>query len=787
MAIDIADFDVVALKWDTGESVTDSTIGVDAVPAPVLDGAVNFMIIGGAIPLNLTAGPAGGGIVAFGWADSTAWTPADGDGLDLTNGSDDIGARVYATVDGAGNLRLLSAAPFTAGQEIASTVVTLSPDKPWRLSVDVETNSATVFYGNDIVLEAPPFGVSGAADPADVGDDFVISVLSGATETGSASLNDLGLNPQLAVESFPRVLPHRAISQRLAAPRTADILLVDERADLVVYFKNAGSSTASNVSVQLVPPPGVGITVNEPSTIAIPSLPAGGTTPRVFTIESSASTPVGVHKFTASVSGGASGSIDLWVPVWDVDVTIIDADLGLGSASGSTPFNTFSIDIDSPEVWINGEPAYFDPNSSDFTITHEAPFRGTHWGDLVFLPAARNTKALLVNGKVVMKDKDDNPVSVAGSTATLVNLDTGFTKTVSVNGAGEFSFIGVSPGAYRLVVLLPPNLRKLYGLVGSDPFEVGDDDLNLGDVAVSAPPAGAEASLLGPPPTAQGQTGTPTNGPPPPPKNPPPPAKGGTARSALVGFGVGVIADIADIFLAGGSGGLTLLSIFAGNGLGTAFGIAADPVNEDVLYIGRANTPPADPTEFTLSESVSMVVDITPPLSLSAASTITTTFTYTRTTDADTYVYASGESLPFDRYLPLAVTAESHPNGVLVTVEPTYPGGQGLPGSEVLVQGWMVAGDNDLILGAALFTDDGMGSDVTADDGIHTGVLPEECGVGMKLHVFASKSGFLPEDWPSYFGSHTADLNPASYCPADLIFTDRFESGGVVLWSNSVP
>ena len=187
------DFDVVAFKWDTGETATNTPNGVLATPEPVLDGAVNLMIFSGTIPLYLD-GPNNGGLVAFGFVDRTAWTPVNGDSYDLEDQFADVGDRVYALVTSGGGVELISEANFTSGVVVASTTVTLDPTKKWELVIDPVVDVATLTFGGSIVVQGNPFdGSSSAATRANISNDFVISVLCGGIDedTGFATLNDM--------------------------------------------------------------------------------------------------------------------------------------------------------------------------------------------------------------------------------------------------------------------------------------------------------------------------------------------------------------------------------------------------------------------------------------------------------------------------------------------------------------------------------------------------------------------------------------------------------------------
>src|SRR5689334_17229371 len=64
----------------------------------------------------------------------------------------------------------------------------------------------------------------------------------------------------------------------------------------------------------------------------------------------------------------------------------------------------------------------------------------------IFAQAQVSTADL--NGTVV----DPNGAVVAGATVTARNPATGFTRTVTANDSGEFSFIQLQPGDYEITV-----------------------------------------------------------------------------------------------------------------------------------------------------------------------------------------------------------------------------------------------------------------------------------------------------------------------------------------------
>jgi hypothetical protein len=195
----ISDFSVVAVKWDNGETVTDTPNGVLATPQPINDGAVNLMLFNNDFPLYID-GPYAAGLVAFGLADQNAWTPVDGDGNDLDEDFAAIGDRVYVLVTQTGGVSLISKKEFTTGVVVDTTSVTLDLDKAWVLDIHPVNDWATVSYGGVVIAEGNPFdGTSNAALRTNVKTDFVISVICGGfdEDTGYATLNDVSSAPPL--------------------------------------------------------------------------------------------------------------------------------------------------------------------------------------------------------------------------------------------------------------------------------------------------------------------------------------------------------------------------------------------------------------------------------------------------------------------------------------------------------------------------------------------------------------------------------------------------------------
>ncbi|MEN1727463.1 MAG: carboxypeptidase-like regulatory domain-containing protein, partial [Pseudomonadota bacterium] len=633
-ALEQADFDTVAFKWDTGETVADGPIGIIATPAPVFDAAVNFQALDRAVDLVLTDGPNGSGSMAFGWMDSALWVPSNGDGIDLI--SDNPAHRVYATVSNGGVVQVWSAGPFSAGVLVGSTTVTLDPQATWRLSVLLEIGFVQLWLDDQLLIEGLAFP-PGGANPALLGDDYAISVLSGPMETGEATLNDLARDAQLSVERYARILPHRPTTPVIIAPRTADMMLRDETAELGIFIRSSGSSVASGVTATLVPPPGLGLSVLS-GPLPVPEVQPGESTFLNFTIQSSASTPVGSHAFELQLTGGVTQSIDVAVPLWDVDVTITDLPGGVANGTAETVFNDWTFDLVAPEQFdVDGLPSWFDIQVLDFDVTHAAPFAGQFWEEVVveqiIIPRDAQPQALFLSGTVRSRDENNQPVTLPGSRVLLFPIPPGnVPRVTTANAQGQYEFINVPPGLYKIAVIPPEPFRNNSGFLVSKPFEVGDDSQTV-NLQVPRPPPEADPRFIGPPAVAQGQTGTATKPPPPPPANPPPPKKGsGSGNSGARSFGVGVLVgvtlDLIDLGLAPKTGGATVASILACNLGGGAAGWLADPETEDVFYVGRSLTNPLDPFERTLSERVEMAAQIVthqpvfdPPLVMSTSST----------------------------------------------------------------------------------------------------------------------------------------------------------------------
>ena len=614
VSLSLGDFDVVAFKYNAGESVADTAIGVHAKPAPVSGGAVNLMLVNDVVPLYLTEGPSDAGVVAFGFVDGAAWTPVSGDGNDLTVHSSPVGDRVYVTVDGTGQVRLVSAANLQEGMVVGTAAVALDPDKAFRLVIEPEFDWAYVYYGGEVIAAGDPFPDGSGASRANLGTDMVISVLAGTNSSGSATINDLARNPKLRVHEFPRVLAQWNSTPPVKTTRVADILLSDERAGLAIYLTNSGSEVARNVGMTLSAPAGAGIGVLEPRSRSYGDIPPRGSVFRIFTVETS-STPVGVYPLTLTLTGGLSQTLTTFVPVWDVRTTIVDAAAGRGEAVAMTPFGKSFISITAPEVFdANGDPSYFDIKKVSHTVVHALPFSGVHRGDLpvigpaptvitsldgsVHHPPARSlafrrhhqtavesnlmgltaSESLtrdgalesdgpgrkwsaaqigLVEGNVVKQD--DSATPVAGAVVHLIALDTGGKVDTDTTGAdGRYSLGPATHGGYKLQLLPPRELRRSSRAGMSGPFELGEARLTMDDWAIPCPPAGTSPDPESTPPIGQGATGVPPTAT----TTPATEDEGGlgTGGSAVAGFTAGIVLDLINLGLGPETFGATLAS-----------------------------------------------------------------------------------------------------------------------------------------------------------------------------------------------------------------------------------
>ena len=811
VSLSLGDFDVVAFKYDVGESVADTAIGVDAKPAPVSGGAVNLMLVNDVVPLYMTEGPSDAGVVAFGFVEGTVWTPVSGDGNDLMVHSNPIGDRVYATVDGSGQVTLVSAANLQEGTVVDTETVRLDPNKAFRLVIEPEFDWAYVYYGGKVIASGDPFPGGSGASRANLGSDMVISILSGATGSGSATINDLARSPKLRVHEFPRVLAEWNSTPPVKITRVADILLADERAALAIYLTNVGSEIARNVRVTLSAPTGAGIRVDEPRARSYGDIPPRGSVFRTFTVETS-STPAGVYPLTLTVTGGLSQTLTTFIAVWDVRTTIVDAAAGHDEAAAVTPFGKSFISITAPEVFdANGDPSYFDIKTVSHKVVHTVPFSGVHRGDVETIGPAptvitriegpgndrasrslafrrhhqttlkSNTLGLpgsksltrdgalesaglakkrsavqvgLVEGKVVKQDTSATPV--AGAVVHLIALDTGGKVDTDTTGAdGSYSLGPATYGGYKLQLLPPRSLRRSSPPGMSGPFELVEPRLTMDDWALPCPPAGSSPDPESTPPIGQGATGVPPSAT----NTPATEDEGGlgTGGSAVAGFTTGVILDLINLGLGPETFGATLASIFVGNLGGAGVGVAVDPENTDLFFVGQLNTPPLDSSELTVEESVDVTVVVDPPLSFSTPSTVTTSFTYTRTTDSRSYTYSGTEALRFNRFLLLTLQTSKLSSGsgddLLITASPRTAGGERLQGPDVLIKAWLLSGSGKHAIGEILLRDDGQAPDADIGDGVYSGALTPSCTVdGFRVIAVASRGGFLADSYPPSHG-----------------------------------
>lgn len=224
-AIALSDFDTVAFKWNTGESVHDSDIGVIGTPAPVSEGAINFLS-GSPFPIFVTSDLGSDGSFTFGIVNRDKWMPTDGDGKDLAS-SIDIGDRIYATLHYDGSIQLISAPDNGIGIPIASGTVELEFSKAFVIAVDIERNQASVQYGDEIILEGSPFVDSRTASPGMIADGFAISctcVCDTGEEETAISFNDIARGKTLISFHEPEfVISESGGSLAIAIDRTQGI------------------------------------------------------------------------------------------------------------------------------------------------------------------------------------------------------------------------------------------------------------------------------------------------------------------------------------------------------------------------------------------------------------------------------------------------------------------------------------------------------------------------------------------------------------------------------------
>lgn len=783
----LADFDVVAFKWNTGESVTDSPIGVSAVPEPVLESAVNMMLIDRTMPVYITDGPLNGGEVLFGYVDSAVWTPSDGDGLSLDDPFSALGDRVYVRVDGIGNVELRSAPSFSAGIVLDSTTVTLDPDTPFFL--EVLNGTARLYYGSTLVTETPVGGAGGVIDPVSLGDDFVVSVTTGSSDTGRATINDVARNAHLQMTWFPRILEPHGDDVKVSIAR--DVLDTSEEVDLALYLTNAGSAPATGVTVQLIPSAGSNISVVGGNTRDYGTLAPGASTVRTYSIQTSSS-PVGVHPLTLQVTGGVTQTLTTYVPVWDISATVTDLAAGEATVTAVSPFATHQVDIVAPEQVIDpDEPYAFLLTQLDHTVTHSEPFYGVHWGDLAMSPLIFNGTAATPNTllgsdtfSLTVEIKFKNGTAVPGAIVECTSAAGTFIfNYTDANGIATFPALEVAENPWTVTVKPPAHLAALY---------------NQGQTTVSPEPTSWKVVATFPdlpqtaatgtnalPGNAQGQNGGQGAGK----KTPAAPAAGGktrTGRSVGAGLLTGLGTALIDAATSPSGPGAIAASALGAALIGGGAGVAADPQDQDLFFYGQEQTPPLDPFELTTQESISVAISIDPVISPRQTSTITTNYTYTRITDQQTYNYAGSEVLTFDRILPVGLqvspTAYQPGDTLVVRASPETVNHDPLRGADVMVIAMLFSADGMSFHGELLLQDDGQGVDTGADDGTYSGSFPT-AGLGgdLKVVIQAAQTGFYQDAVPAAYGYEYAVVSGDS-----VLFADDFESTDTSNWSATV-
>ncbi len=185
----LADFDVATPVYDIGAFALETDQGLFATSNGSFDDAMNFMVFEGSLPMYVQAGPDSDGTIAFGFVERNDWTPSSGDGTHLDEPWGNPSDRVYVTLDELGTLRLHSAAAYNGGVVVAETPIGVLPGRGLELVLDTVGRQATVLYEGNVVLHADPFVGGGAADPAAVGDDFVLTLGVGDEFLGSATVS----------------------------------------------------------------------------------------------------------------------------------------------------------------------------------------------------------------------------------------------------------------------------------------------------------------------------------------------------------------------------------------------------------------------------------------------------------------------------------------------------------------------------------------------------------------------------------------------------------------------
>jgi uncharacterized repeat protein (TIGR01451 family) len=198
-ALSLRNWDYAAVKWNTGEIMDDTQIGVLGSPMGTLGGAVNLMVTNRSKSIFLSQGPSGDSFAAFGFLNATNWVPTTRDGTDLTIVNAD---RIFATVNGFGDVLLISAAAFTPGIILATNHINLSPNSAFRLAIDPVQDLVRLFYAGSVVAQGNPFSGTNAATRALVGNDFAVSIFGGTGDLGYSIINDRPLTSLVHVSSL---------------------------------------------------------------------------------------------------------------------------------------------------------------------------------------------------------------------------------------------------------------------------------------------------------------------------------------------------------------------------------------------------------------------------------------------------------------------------------------------------------------------------------------------------------------------------------------------------------
>lgn len=798
IGLELKDFEAIARKWNTGEAATNSQQGIVATPAPVRNGGVNFLNHDYVFPLFIETPLPADGSIAFGLVNRTAWTPTDGDGKDLVT-SDDIGDRVYTRLNSDGTVVLISAPHLGSGTVIATNRIAPSSTSGFIFHLDERRNVATVYYGDKIVLEGIPFGGNGLANRTNIGKDFAISAgceCSSGTESIAYTFNHFPTGAHIKLARPPVVLAEETGRSRLTPdelffPRGHAVLLSTQTADLAIYLENVGSEASGELTARLIPPTGSGLTTVGTDRASFGRIPGRTATFRTFRLRTE-NTPVGIHHLTLELQGALPQTVTVPIVVWKIEPQIIDLSAGKIQVAGESPLETYQVEIEAPEVRdFNVFPYkfYFDLKQIKARIVQRVPFYGVHRGDPfigapVFVAASPAVPLAKLSERTVtltvqIKDSNNNPIPRIGVILDIQIPGGGNYPAEARADNGSVTFEELPPGHYRI---------RIVALSDGSLLKDGEKDLGFlepGRYTIQVCyPATPPAASNGPGPetptaNAQGNSGTPAGAPAPsvpvPVSAPPPPAPTPAAPPEIVippqtgrSIGVGVMtavgleaADLAGLIVAGPSGPGAVFAALCLSGLaaelgGGAAGWAADPANQDLVFVARENTRPVDEDERTLEESLVVNVGIAPPLSTTAASVISSQFQYTRTTDRRTYSFSGSENITDKSSLFLDVVstrtnlAAGAPFEVIAKVSTLD--GSALRAADVLIKGFLV--DSSGSLGTALFGDDGQLPDLLERDGEFRAVLtPGRTISGTpELYLIAVRSGFFNEHVPPSFG-----------------------------------